>query len=84
MFKRTRWLATGVAIGTGGTIWARRRLGSLQGQIEPQKVVGAVAGAVAGATRDRVRAAVGEGRAQAQRREEEIRTKLEGRQSTDR
>jgi hypothetical protein len=77
MFKRTRWLATGVAIGAGGSIWAKRRLGSLQGQLEPQRV----AGAIADATRDRVRAAVGAGRAQAQQREEEIRTKLEGRQS---
>jgi hypothetical protein len=34
------------------------------------------------ATRDRVRAAVGEGRAQAQQKEEEIRTKLEGRPSS--
>jgi len=77
MFKRTRWLATGVGLGVGGTIWAKKRLGSLQGQLGPQKV----AGALADATRDRVRAAVGEGRAQAQQKEEEIRTKLEGRPS---
>jgi hypothetical protein len=77
MFKRTRWLATGVALGAGSTIWAKRRLGSMQGLLESQNV----AGTIAEATRDRVRAAVGEGRAQAQRREEEIRTKLEGRQS---
>jgi hypothetical protein len=80
MMKRARWLATGVAIGAGGTIWAKRRLESLQGRLEPQKVVGTIADV----TRDRVRAAVGVGRVQAQRREDEIRTSLEGRQSTHR
>jgi len=80
MMRRARWLATGVALGAGGTIWARRRLGDLQGRLEPARVVGDVAGA----TRDRVRAAVGEGRAQAKRREEEIRTRLEGREMTAR
>ncbi len=64
MMRSARWLATGVALGAGGTIWAKRRLGSLQGRIEPS-VVGA--GDLADATRDRVRAAVGAGRAQAQR-----------------
>jgi hypothetical protein len=80
MFKRSRWLGVGVALGAGGTIWAKRRIETLQSQ--PSKVAATVAGNVADATRDRVRAAVGAGRAQAQRREEEIRTRLEGRPST--
>jgi hypothetical protein len=75
MMRRARWLATGVAIGAGGTIWAKRRLGTLQERLEPARV----AVDLADATRERVRAAVGAGRAQAQRREEEIRTKLERR-----
>jgi hypothetical protein len=74
--KRARWLATGVALGAGGTIWAKRRLGDLQGRLEPARMVGDVADA----TRHRVQAAVGAGRAQAQRREQEIRARLEGRE----
>ena len=73
MMRRARWLATGVALGAGGTIWAKRRLGSLQGRLEPTRV----AGDLADATRERVRAAVGAGRAQAHKRETEIRTRLE-------
>jgi hypothetical protein len=80
MMKRARWLATGVALGAGGTLWAKRRLGDLQGRLEPVRVVGDVAGA----TRQRVQAAVGAGRAQAQRREQEIRARLEGREMTAR
>lgn len=74
--RRARWLATGVALGAGGTIWAKKRLGDLQGRMEPARVIGEVAGA----TRHRVQAAVGAGRAQAQRREQELRARLEGRE----
>lgn len=74
MLKRARWLATGVALGAGGTIWAKRRLGELQDKVEPVRIAGGVAEAAAG----RVKAAVGVGRAQAQRRESEIRRNLEG------
>lgn len=77
MMRRARWLATGVALGAGGTIWAKRRLVDLQGRFEPVRVVGDVADA----TKNRVQAAVGEGRAQAQRREQEIRAVLESRDS---
>ena len=80
MMKRARWLATGVALGAGGTIWAKRRLGDLQGRLEPARMVGDVADA----TRNRLHAAVGAGRAQAQRREQEIRARLEGREMTAR
>ena len=80
MMKRARWLATGVALGAGGTIWAKKRLGDLQGRLEPARVVGDVADA----TRHRVHAALGAGRAQARRREQEIRAKLEGREMTSR
>lgn len=80
MMRRARWLATGVALGAGGTIWAKRRLGALQGRLEP----GRVAGDLADATRDRFRAAVGAGREQAQRRESEIRARLEKRQDPSR
>ena len=80
MMKRARWLATGVALGAGGTIWARRRLGDLHSRLEPVQVVGDVADA----TRQRIQAAIGAGRAQAQRREEEIRAKLDGRGLTAR
>jgi hypothetical protein len=80
MMRRARWLATGVALGAGGTIWAKRRLGALQGRLEP----GRVAGDFADATRDRVRAAVGVGRERAQRRESEIRAGLENRRDPTR
>jgi hypothetical protein len=71
--RRARWLATGVALGAGGTIWARRRLGALPARLEPTRV----AGELADATRERVRAAVGAGKAQAHKRETEIRNRLE-------
>jgi len=78
--RRARWLATGVALGAGGTIWAKRRMASLQGSFEPVNL----AGGVANATRRRVRAAVGAGRNQARRREDEIRARLEGPQTAAR
>jgi hypothetical protein len=77
--KRARWLATGVALGAGGTIWAKKRLETLQERVEPVRL----AGDLAGATKNRVLEAVGAGRAQAQRREEEMRASLEGRRSGD-
>jgi hypothetical protein len=80
VFKRARWLATGVALGAGGTIWAKRRIVDLSERFE----AGRVASDVADATRGRVRSAVEAGRAQAQRREAEIRTSLEGRNRVDR
>jgi hypothetical protein len=80
VMRRARWLATGVALGAGGTIWAKRRLGGLQDRLETNRV----AADLADATRERVKAALSAGRTQAQRREEEIRTKLEGRQITAR
>jgi len=73
--RRARWLATGVALGAGGAIWAKRRIGDLQDRLETNQV----AADLADATRHRVRAAVDAGRTQAQRRESEIRSKLEGR-----
>jgi hypothetical protein len=77
--KRARWLATGVALGAGGTIWAKKRLETLQERVEPVRL----AGDLAGATKSRVIDALGAGRAQAQRREEEMRASLEGRHTAD-
>lgn len=80
MMKRARWLATGVALGAGGTIWAKRRLGGIQERLEPARVVSDIADA----TKQRVQAAYGAGRAQAQRREQEIRAKLDSGEMTAR
>jgi hypothetical protein len=56
-------------------MWAKKRIDDLQGRLEPARV----AVDIADATRDRVRAAVGAGRAQAHKREQEIRSMLERR-----
>jgi len=72
--RRTRWLATGMVLGAGATVWARKRVEDIHGRLEPSRM----AVHLAGATRDRFTAAVGAGRDQARRREAEMRTRLEG------
>ncbi len=79
MPKRTFWLATGVAVGAGSTLWAerkvRRTLHQAAAKLQPDAIVvevGRSARQVAGSAGDRVRDAVWSGRDEMQRREEEL------------
>ncbi len=79
MPKRTFWLATGVVVGAGSTLWAERKvrhtLQQAAAKLQPDAIVvevGRSARQVAGSAGDRVRDAVWSGRDEMQRREEEL------------
>jgi hypothetical protein len=79
MPKRTFWLATGVAIGAGSSLWAERKVRrSVQlaaARLQPDAVVvevGRSARQVAETAGSRVRDAVSSGRDEMLRREEEL------------
>jgi hypothetical protein len=85
MMRRGLWLATGAALGAGGSIWARRRLDSLSERLrsgdlsaEVMKIAGK--GARAGGTQ--VWRALETGRESARRREDELWRELEVRTRT--
>ena len=64
MPKRTKWLATGVAIGAGGSLWAQRKAKSAAARYGPLGLLGAAAG--------RLRGALAEGRSAMREREAEL------------
>jgi hypothetical protein len=79
MPKRTFWLATGVAVGAGSTLWAERKVRrtwqEAAARLQPDAIVvevGRSARQVAVGAGDRVRDAVSSGREEMQRREEEL------------
>ncbi len=79
MPKRTFWLATGVVIGAGSSLWAerkvRRSVQQATARLQPDAIVvevGRSARHVAGTAGGRVRDAVTSGRDEMQRREEEL------------
>ncbi len=79
MPKRTFWLATGVAVGAGSTLWAERKVRrtwqEAAARLQPDTIVvevGRSARQVAVGAGDRVRDAVSSGREEMQRREEEL------------
>jgi hypothetical protein len=79
MPKRTFWLATGVVIGAGSSLWAerkvRRSVQQAAARLQPDAVVmevGRSARQVAGTAGSRVRDAVSTGRDEMLRREEEL------------
>jgi len=81
--KRTFWLATGVAIGAGSSLWAERKIrqGVQQAaaRLQPDAVVvevGRSARQVADSAGSRVRDALASGRSEMQRREEELWSEL--------
>ena len=85
MPKRTFWLATGVAIGAGSSLWAerkvRRSVHEATARLQPDAVVlevGRSARLVADSAGTRVRDAVASGRHEMQRREEELWSELAG------
>jgi hypothetical protein len=78
MPKRTFWLVTGVAVGTGSTLWAerkvRRTVQQAAARLQPDALVvevGRSARQVAESAGDRVREAVWSGRDEMERHEEE-------------
>ncbi len=79
MPKRTFWLATGVAIGAGSSLWAerkvRRSVQQAAARLQPDAVVvevGRSARQAAGTAGSRVRDAMTSGRDEMLRREEEL------------
>ena len=65
MFKRLRWLGTGMAMGLGGSVWLQRKMKSAASRYRPAGV------AVAAASR--ARDALEEGRVAMREREAELR-----------
>ncbi len=65
MFKRVRWMSTGVAVGFGGALWLQRKVKTAANRYRPVEVAGAAAA--------RARDALEEGRAAMREREAELR-----------
>ena len=75
MIRRPLWLAAGAALGAGGTVWAQRRIGRLTRRVRPTAVATGIAAAVERTktgTTERVRGAIEAGRADAQRRQDDL------------
>jgi hypothetical protein len=77
--RRTFWLVAGVAVGTGSTLWAERKVRQTWEQaaarLQPDAIVvevGRSARQVAGSAGGRLREAVTSGRSEMLRREEEL------------
>ena len=82
MSTRTRWLAVGVALGAGGSSWWRRRVGRVVARTRTGEISGDVLRLVDRGSRRlgrRLAVAVDAGRAEAQRREAELRRAYEPR-----
>lgn len=65
MFKRVRWVSTGVAVGFGGSIWLQRKMKDAAARYRPAGVAASAA--------SRARDALEEGRAAMREREAELR-----------
>lgn len=78
MFKRLFWLAVGVGLGFGLSIWTARAVRRTAERYTPESVAGRVAGSLRDLRRE-LREAVREGRAAMADKEAELRTQLERR-----
>jgi hypothetical protein len=82
--RRPVWLAAGVALGVGGTLWAeqrvRRGVRQAVAKLSPDQMAAGARDSVR-LLGDRVRGAVDAGRAEAARREDELWDELEGRRA---
>jgi hypothetical protein len=65
MFKRLRWLGTGLALGVGGSLWAQRKMKVLASRYRPAGMAQGAAGRALDAWR--------EGRVAMREREAELR-----------
>ncbi len=79
MAKRTFWLAAGLAVGAGSSLWVERRVRrharEVTARLQPDALVAEVgrsARHAAGTAGDRMRVAVSSGRSEMLRREEEL------------
>jgi len=75
MMRRPLWLAAGVALGAGGTMWTRRRFERLTRRLERRTVAAdlvSLADRSAHGAMGRVRDAVDAGRDAARRREDHL------------
>ncbi len=84
--RRPVWLAAGVAVGVGGTLWAeqrvRRQLRRVSASLTPSRLGSGAVSSAKGAG-ERVRGALEAGRDEKRRREDELRVDLEaGRPTT--
>jgi hypothetical protein len=85
MMRRAAWLATGAALGAGGSMWARRRIDSLSERLRSGDLatdVVKVAGRGARAGGSQIRRALDAGRESARRRERQLWEDLEVRSRT--
>jgi hypothetical protein len=71
MFKRTRWVATGLAIGVGGSWWVQRKAKALASRYRPAGLA-AQASQRVGRYPGEVKAAIREGRMAMREREAEL------------
>ncbi len=77
--RRLVWLGTGAALGATGVVWGRRRIEATRDRLRPARVAGDVADGVGvrvRGARAHVGRAVAGGRADARRREVELRGEL--------
>lgn len=80
MIRRVSWLAAGIAVGAGGSLWARRRFEMLSDRLKSGELstdIVNVAGRGASAGAARLRRAVEEGRVSARTREDRLWHELE-------
>lgn len=78
MFKRARWTLFGVAVGVGGSVWARRRVNRVVRQHPPLQWGSELYHRIGTAGHD-LRAALDEGRAAMAERDAELRAGFAGR-----
>lgn len=76
MFKRALWLVIGAGLGFGASFWVFRFVRSTVERYRPERVSSDLAAAISGFGAD-LRAAVAEGRAAMDEREEQLRIDLE-------
>lgn len=72
MFKRARWMATGLAVGFGGSLWAQRKVKDVAARYRPSGLANSAANKAKGVPED-IRAALREGKEAMREREAELR-----------
>ncbi len=75
MLKRVKWLATGIAIGAGGSVWAKRKAKSALERYAPPGLLDAAS--------RRLRGAFADGRTAMREREAELKGGRTASQSSD-
>jgi hypothetical protein len=73
MAHRARWMAAGLLIGAGGSVWVERKVRSVASRYSPAGLAGSTTARARGLGAD-VRAAIAEGRDAMRAREAELRS----------